>query len=75
MRVTKRQLDLIMVMYFLVLGWIIYSMVMDPDPDQRQLSRLNFRYRMLQRTAERLGRWGLDAEKDYLKRVEEMRTI
>lgn len=74
-QITRRQFDAIMVLYLCALAWIIYTMLADPDPEKRRLSRLHVRYRAYQRLAERVGRIGLAAEKEYHEYVEQMRTI
>lgn len=71
---TRRKLDVFAFLYFAALLWLLYEMSADPDPNKRKLARLHWRYRYLQRTAERIGQLGIQAESEYLSAVELQRT-
>lgn len=75
MLTTRRALTVCMFLYLGACLYLMYSVTVDPDPDERKLSRLNLKYRAFQAAAERLGELGLRAEKEYLAAVESGRTI
>lgn len=72
---TRRALTVAMLLYLGACLYLMYSVTMDSDPEERHLSRLNFKFRALQRAAERLGELGIDAEREYHDAVESRRTI
>lgn len=75
MQTSRRVLTVAMLLYLGACLYLMYSVTMDPDPDERKLSRLNLKYRAFQAAAERIGELGLRAEKEYLAAVESRRTI
>lgn len=71
----KLAVDIVILAYCAGVLWIAYEVIADPDTENRRLQRMNVRYRAYQSLAERFGRLGLQAEKEYLSAVEKMRTI
>lgn len=75
MKLSRRTLNIVAILYLAALAYLMYEMALDPDPDERKLSRLHVRYRAYQRAAERIGQLGIDAEKEYHALLESRRTI
>jgi hypothetical protein len=74
-RPSRTTVNAVCVLYLIALFWFMYEMTLDPDPDERRLHRLHFRYRLYQDIARRVGSLALHAEKEYLSLRESGRTV
>jgi hypothetical protein len=71
---SRTTLNVVSILYLLAMVWFMYEMTLDPDPEERRMHRLHFRYRFYQGLAQRIGEWGIHAEREYLALRESGRT-